>query len=183
MGIGLGRDRKGHEQRGGYKESDSHSRNMTGFRVVSTLLAMGLGCATVGAAQAPASDTMATRSMWAAYVGYAEGSQFVAGAQLHLRTPIQPLLLVPEAAIAHGASLLAGVGAHLSPLRSKLRPYAGLSLGYLWEGSDDDATNAFVLTPKAGLLLNNDKLPLMLEYQGVDWFHQYRVLLGLSWRL
>ena len=115
-------------------------------------------CASAGFAQTAAGDTLTTRSMWAVYVGYAEGSQFVAGAQLQLKTPIRPLTVVPEAAIAHGASLLAGVGLHLSPFRSSLRPYAGLSGGYLWEGNDDDATNAFVLTPKAGRSLIPDRL-------------------------
>ena len=119
--------------------------------------------------------------MWGVYVGYAEGSQFVAGVQLQLKTPIRPLTVVPEAAIAHGASLLAGIGAHISPLGSILRPYAGLSLGYFWEGNDDDATNAVVFTPKAGLHLDTGKTRLMLEYQGVDWLHQYRFLLGLRW--
>lgn len=121
--------------------------------------------------------------MWGIYVGYAEGSQFVAGVQLQLRTPIRPLTVVPEVAIAHGASLLAGAGIHLSPLRRSLRPYAGLSLGYFWEGDDDDATNALVLTPKAGLYLDTRSLRLMLEYQGVDWLHQDRFLLGVRWPL
>ena len=105
----------------------------------------------------------------------------MAGGQLQLRTPISPLTVVPEVAIAHGASLLAGAGLHLSPFRSRLRPYAGLSLGYLWEGDDDDATNAFVFTPKAGVLLDAGKTRMMLEYQGVDWLHQYRFLIGLRW--
>jgi hypothetical protein len=154
---------------------------MTGFKVGSTLLGVTLACATAGSAQAERGDTLASQSMWSLYVGYAEGSQFVAGAQLQIRTPIRALTVVPEAAIAHGASLLAGAGLHLSPLGSKLRPYGGLSLGYLWEGNDDDATNAFVFTPKAGLLLDTGSTRLMLEYQGVDWLHQYRFLLGLRW--
>jgi hypothetical protein len=67
---------------------------MTGFKVGSTLLAVTFACAMSGAAQAPAGDSLATRSMWALYVGYGEGAQFVAGAQLHLRTPAQPLAFV-----------------------------------------------------------------------------------------
>ena len=152
---------------------------MTGFKVGSTLLGVTLACTTAASAQAQGDDTLATRSMWGVYVGYAEGSQFVAGAQLQLRTPIRPLTVVPEVAIAHGASLLAGAGVHLSPFSSKLRPYAGLSLGYLWEGNDDDATNAFVFTPKAGLDVDIKSTRLMLEYQGVNWFSQYRFLIGL----
>ena len=154
---------------------------MTGFKVGSTLLVVTLAFATAGSAQTQGDDTLAPQSMWAVYVGYAEGSQFVAGAQLQLRTPIRPLTVVPEVAIAHGASLLAGAGVHLSPLGSKLEPYAGLSLGYLWEGNDDDATNAIVFTPKAGLLLDTGSTRVMLEYQGVDWLRQYRFLLGLRW--
>jgi hypothetical protein len=74
---------------------------MTGFKVGSTLLAVTFACAMSGAAQAPAGDSLATRSMWALYVGYGEGAQFVAGAQLHLRTPAQPLAFVftPKGAI------------------------------------------------------------------------------------
>jgi hypothetical protein len=156
---------------------------MTVFRVGATILSGILLGASGLRAQDPGSDSLRTRSMWAVYAGYGEGAQFVAGAQLHLRTPVRPLLLVPEAAIAHGASLLAGAGIHVSPLSSSLRPYAGLSLGYLWEGSDDDATNAFVLTPKAGLYLDAGNGRLMLEYQGVDWLQQYRILVGLRWSL
>ena len=96
------------------------------------------------------------------------------------------MALVPEVAIAHGANLLAGAGLHLSPVTGSVRPYAGISVGYLWEGNDDDATNAFVLTPKAGLLLRvltlgERSLGWMLEYQGVDWFDQSRVLMGARW--
>ena len=106
---------------------------MTGFKVGSTLLAVTFACAMSGAAQAPAGDSLATRSMWALYVGYGEGAQFVAGAQLHLRTPAQPL--------------------------------------------------AFVFTPKGGLLLDTRSVRMMLEYQGVDWLQQYRLLAGLRWSL
>jgi hypothetical protein len=154
---------------------------MTAFKVGSTTLAALLFCGSSLPAQAP--DSLRTRSMWAVYAGYGEGAQFVAGAQLLLRTPIRPLAFVPEVAIAHGASLLAGAGLHLSPLSARVRPYAGLSLGYLWEGSDDDATNAFVFTPKAGVLLDAGSVRMMLEYQGVDWLEQYRILVGLRWSL
>jgi hypothetical protein len=136
--------------------------------------------------QAQQVDSSAGRSSWAVYLGYGEGSQFLAGAQLLLKTPLQPVTLVPEVAIAHGASLLAGAGLHLSPVSGSFRPYAGISAGYLWEGDDDDAKNAFVLTPKAGLLLGaptlgKKSLGLVLEYQGVDWFDQGRILIGARW--
>jgi len=158
---------------------------MTGFRVGSTLVAGLLGL--VGtAAQAQQDDSIPNRSSWTVYLGYGEGAQFLAGAQLLLKTPLQPVALVPEVAIAHGASLLAGAGLHVSPLSGSVRPYAGLSMGYLWEGNDDDAKNSFVLTAKAGLLLQaltvgDNSLGWMLEYQGVDWFDQTRILIGARW--
>jgi hypothetical protein len=155
---------------------------MTTFRVGSTLLA-GLLLAVAPARGQQPDSTSGTRSSWVAYAGYGEGSHFLAGAQLLLRTPVPAITLVPEAAIAHGASLLAGAGLHLAPAAGRVRPYAGLSLGYFWEGNDDDATNAVVFTPKAGLLIDSRKLRLMLEYQGVDWFEQSRFLVGGRWPL
>jgi hypothetical protein len=154
---------------------------MTVFKVGSTLGVVAWLGAAAPPAQAQTADSAVTRSMWGVYAGYGEGSQFVAGVQLQLRTPLRPLTVVPEAAIAHGASLLTGAGLHLAPVGSTLRPYAGLSLGYLWDGTDDDATNAFVFTPKAGLLLDARKVHWMLEYQGVNWFEQYRLLVGVRW--
>ena len=153
---------------------------MNRLQVGSTLLAATLLFGSVGPAVAQTADTLpACKLCGALYVGYGEGDQFIFGAQLHLKTPVPALLLVPEAAIAHGASLLVGAGLHFSPFHWTLRPYAGLSLGFLWDGNDDDATNAFVFTPKGGLLLDAGKHHLMLEYQGVDWLKQYRFLIGL----
>ncbi len=158
---------------------------MTGFRVGSILVAGLLGLAAT-AAQAQQHDSLPGRSSWILYLGYGEGAHFLAGAQLLLKTPLPPVALVPELAIAHGASLLAGAALHLSPLSGSVRPYAGISVGYLWEGNDDDAKNAFVLTPKAGLLLGTlllgeKSLGWMLEYQGMDWFDQSRILIGVRW--
>ena len=152
---------------------------MTRFRIGSTLLCGCLLASQAGAAHAQQPDSTAARSSWAVYAGFDEGFTFIAGGQIWLRTPIRAVSLVPELAIGHGASLLAGAGIHLDPLTSRFRPYAGISAGYLWMGSDDDADNGVVVTPKAGILLGTKSFYWMLEYQGVDWFTSNRVLVGI----
>ena len=161
------------------------TRSRIGSTLTASLLLFGAGAA--GAQQA---DSLRAPSSWVVYAGLAEGAQFLAGGQLLLRTPWRPASLVPELAIAHGASLLASIGLHLAPVTSKVGPYAGISAGYLWEGSDDDSNSRFVFTPKAGLLFNTAALDglfgskaagWMFEYQGIDWFEQSRFLVGVRW--
>lgn len=161
------------------------TRSRIGSTLTASLLLLG-----AGAASAQQADSVRARSSWAVYAGLAEGTQFLAGGQLLLRTPWRPLSLVPELAIAHGASLLAAAGLHLAPAASRVRPYAGISAGYLWEGNDDDSNSGFVLTPKAGVLFEtaglrelfgDSSLGWMLEYQGVDLFNQHRVVAGVRW--
>jgi len=152
---------------------------MTRFRIGSTLLCGCLlaGQATSADAQQP--DSAGSPSSWAIYAGFDEGFTFIAGGQIWFRTPVRPVSVVPEVAIGHGASLLAGAGIHFDPLASRFRPYAGISAGYLWMGSDDDADNGVVVTPKAGILLGTKSFYWMLEYQGIDWFTTQRFLVGV----
>ena len=130
-------------------------------------------------AQAQQTDSAVARPSWAIYAGFDEGFTFIAGGQVWLRTPVRPISLVPELAIGHGASLLAGAGVHIAPVSASTRPYVGISAGYLWMGSDDDADNGIVVTPKAGILLGTKSFDWMLEYQGVDWFTTHRILVGI----
>lgn len=165
---------------------------MTRIGIRSTLavsLLAGIGVS----ASAQQADTVATRPFWAAYVGGSLNGdfQFIAGGQVWLRTALALLSIVPELAIGHGTSLFGGVGAHVATTSPRTRLYVGLNAGYFWMSTDDTEFNEFVLTPKAGFLLNapgmsgpfGDKaLGLMLEYQGLDWFTLHRALIGVRWR-
>lgn len=164
-------------------------------RVPPVLAILCLAAAGPLEAQAARPDTALTpRPSWAAYVGggWGGGFQFIAGGQLLLRTPLRALAIVPELAIGHGTSLLVGAGAHFMAGPGRVRPYVGLSVGYLilGEALGDIDGSGVVGTPKAGILFDTaaprglfgDKsLGWMLEYQGVSFFDVHRVVAGVRW--
>jgi hypothetical protein len=163
---------------------------MTRFLTGSTLSSLLLLPAPVASAQGQQLDSVPAGHSWAVYAGagFGDGFQFIAGGQVWLQTPVRAISIVPELAIGHGTSLLAGVGAHVTPVSSGIRPYVGISASYLWVGSDEEDGNAIVVTPKAGVLFDT-RAPLfgerslgwMLEYQGVDFFTTHRIVVGARW--
>ena len=152
------------------------------------LLVVRFGVTPLAAQQSEAGPP---RSFGVAYIGAGLSEfQFIAGGQAWLRFPLPMLSLVPEVAIGHGTSVLAGGGVHLATTSESGRLYAGLGYYYLWWESGSAELKEFVFTPKAGLmvetaalrgLLGSSSAGWMLEYQGVDWFQWHRILIGARW--
>ena len=88
-----------------------------------------------------------------------------------------------EAATSSASGAATSPDSAMEACAANLRCHALHKATEMLRGDDDDATNAFVFTPKAGLDIDTRSFRLMLEYQGVDWLHQYRILAGLRWSM
>lgn len=117
--------------------------------------------------------------------------------RVSFRSPwLRQLRLVPEAAVGFfggGVSALIAANAHyVLAKEGTTKPYAGLGIGLLVRGSEIDGKDgtSFVVNPalgvefatKAAQIFGPGASAFFVEAQGVDFFQNFRLVGGVTWK-